>query len=143
MKKILIIDDDQVFTKLLGDILTAEKFSVAEASNGHDGLIAFEKEKPDLVVLDMRMPALDGIGFLKELREKNHNKTPVPVLIASNLSSIEQVSEGVSLGVKGYVAKSEETVEAIVSDIKEIISEEEKRKERAKKNEGKPANGEK
>lgn len=128
MKKILIVDDDKVFTKILSSVLVAEHFTVVEASNGHDGLSAFEKEKPDLVVLDMKMPALDGVGFLKQLREKNDNKTPVPVIIVSNLATIEKVSEGIGLGIKGYISKSEETTESIVQDIKRILVEDEARK---------------
>lgn len=124
MKKILIIDDDKVFAKILGSVLIEEHFAVTGASNGHDGLLAFEKEKPDLVVLDMKMPALDGVGFLKQLREKNDNKTPVPVVIVSNLATIEKVSEGIGLGIKGYISKSEETTESIVADIKRILTEE-------------------
>lgn len=132
MKKILIIDDDQVFTKVLGSALTEQKFSVAEASNGNDGLKVFEKEKPDLVVLDIKMPGLDGIGFLKQLREKNSDKIPTSVIIASNISDIEKVGEGVSLGIKGYVLKSEETTENIVEDVKRIIAEEEKQRQKLK-----------
>ena len=128
MKKILIIDDDKVFTKILGSVLVAEHFSVVEALNGNDGLSVFEKGKPDLVVLDMKMPGLDGIGFLKQLREKNGNRTPVPVIIVSNLATIEKVSEGIGLGIKGYISKSEETTESIVEDIKRILAEEERQK---------------
>ena len=130
MKKVLIVDDDKVFSKVLADTLIGEKFMVVEASNGQEGLTIFEKERPDLVVLDVRMPALDGIGFLKKLREKNNNITPVPVLIASNLSDMDKVGEGVSLGVRGYISKTEETTEGIVADIKRIIDEEERKKER-------------
>lgn len=131
MKKILIVDDDQVFTKVLSEALVAASFTVAGALDGYDGLAVFEKEKPDLVVLDMKMPALDGVGFLKQLREKNNNKTPVPVIIVSNLATMEKVSEGIGLGIKGYVSKSEETTENIVEDIKRIIEEGDRWKKKA------------
>ena len=132
MKKILIVDDDQVFSKVLGDALALEDFTIVKSINGSDGLLTFEKEKPDLVLLDMKMPGLDGIGFLKKLREKNNDETPIPVLIASNLSDIEKVSEGISLGVKGYISKSDETTENIVGDIKRVIAEEERLKNKIK-----------
>src|SRR3989344_9197398 len=132
MKKILIVDDDQVFSKVLGDALALEDFTIVKSINGSDGLLTFEKEKPDLVLLDMKMPGLDGIGFLKKLREKNNDETPIPVLIASNLSDIEKVSEGISLGGKGYISKSDETTENIVGDIKRVIAEEERLKNKIK-----------
>lgn len=126
MKKILIIDDDRIFAKVLGEALIQEKFTLVEATNGVDGLTVFEKERPDFVVLDMKMPGLDGIGFLKQLCEKNENKIPTPILIVSNFSDLTQVSEGVSLGIKGYISKTEKTIESIVEDIKRILETEER-----------------
>lgn len=131
MKKILIIDDDKVFIKVLGDALVNAGFSVLTAFNGQDGLSVFAKGRPDLVILDMKMPGLDGIGFLKKLREQNDDKTPVPVVIVSNLSDIDKVSESVSLGIKGYISKTEETTENIVEDVKRVIDEEEKRRQQS------------
>jgi len=119
-KKILIVDDDPTFRKALSDTLVSTGYNVVTAEDGDEGLIKAESEKPDLVVLDIMMPKLSGTGFLKVMQEKR-GKLPIPVIIASNLSSIDHVSEGVSLGVKGYIIKSNETLENIAITIESII----------------------
>jgi DNA-binding response OmpR family regulator len=120
MKKILIVDDDTTFVKTLGDTLKALNYSVLIANDGEEGLIAVEKETPDLIILDLLMPRLGGMDFLKMLhKDKDVNK--IPVLISSNFSGSDKVNEGVEFGVRGYIVKSEESLKTIVSAIESII----------------------
>lgn len=137
MKKILIVDDNVFFAKTVSDFLPADKYTVVTAEDGEDGLKKLQSEKPDLILLDVLMPKIDGIEFLKILqskRKKNKGELPVPIIITSNLSNINKISEGVALGVKGYIVKSDENLQSIANSIEQIIqSEENARKKQAGK----------
>ncbi|MCX6752375.1 MAG: response regulator [Candidatus Nomurabacteria bacterium] len=124
MKKILIIDDDDVFVKTLTDSLPKEKYAVVRAYNGEEGLEKIEKEKPDLMILDLIMPKMGGLDFLKALKKKQGPQN-IPILISSQLSKMKDISEGVVLGmgvgVKGYVVKASESMDMIIKTIDRTI----------------------
>ena len=120
MKKILIVDDDKTFQKVMSDKLIALNYEVVSAVDGEEGLKMAIEGKPDLVLLDIKMPKLDSIGFLKTLKE-NKDVSPIPILITSNLGNIDQISEGIALGVKGYIIKSNESFDTIVNEIEDIF----------------------
>lgn len=124
MKKILIIDDDKIFSKILKDGLTqGGKHEVTVAHDGEEGLEKVKESRPDLIVLDMMMPKVGGIDFLKKL--KLFNITPqVPVLISSQLMDVEKVSDAVSLGIKGYIVKSDFSLDNIVKQVDSILDKE-------------------
>ena len=128
MKKILIVDDNMFFAKTVSDSLPADKYKVVVAEDGEDGLNKLQSEKPDLVLLDILMPKINGIEFLKILqsnREENKGELSVPIIITSNLSNMNKISEGVALGVKGYIIKSDENLQSIVSNIEQVLQSEE------------------
>lgn len=116
MKKILVIDDDMTFVAMIKATIDPEKYTTVSAANGVEGLDRMEDSKPDLVLLDIMMPKMDGIEFLKEINKK-YGEGKTPVLITSNISSLDKISEGVSLGVRGYFVKSEESLEGIAGII--------------------------
>ena len=120
MKKILIIDDDPTFVKMLGDKFKSLGFGVLEAYDGEEGLIQAEKEEPQLIILDLVMPKMGGIDFLKMVhKDKELNK--IPVLIVSNFSGSDKVNEGMEFGVRGYIVKSNESLKTIVNAVESII----------------------
>ena len=119
-KKILIVDDDPTFQKVMSDKLKSLNYEITSAMDGEQGLKMALEGRPDLVLLDIKMPKLDGIGFLKTLKEKK-DIDPIPVLITSNLGTIDQISEGIALGVKGYIIKSNESLDNIVKEIEDVF----------------------
>lgn len=123
MKKILIIDDDKTFQKMIGDKLTSLGYEIASAFDGEEGLNKAISEKPDLILLDIRMPKLDGLSLLRTLRSLNKN-APLnpPVLIMSNLSTIADIREGVALGIRGYIVKSEASLDAIAKNVEAVLN---------------------
>lgn len=128
MKKILIVDDNVFFAKTVSNFLPPDKYEVVTAEDGEEGLKKLQSEKPDLVLLDILMPKIDGIEFLKILqskRIKDKGEFPVPIVITSNLSNINKISEGVALGVKGYIVKSDENLQNIASSIEQVLQSEE------------------
>lgn len=123
IKKILIVDDDKIFVKILRDGLLAGgagKYEVFTAFDGEEGLVAAEKERPDLVMLDMMMPKVTGIEFLKKFRTEDWGKD-TPVIIETQLSDLEKMSEGVALGVKGYIIKSDYSLDTILRQVEDIL----------------------
>ena len=119
-KKILIVDDDMTFQKVMSDKLKSLNYEITSAMDGEEGLKMALEGKPDLVLLDIKMPKLDGIDFLKALKAKK-DVDPISVLITSNLGTVEQISEGIALGVKGYIIKSNESLDTIVKEVEDVF----------------------
>lgn len=122
MKKILIIDDDATFQKTLSATLELLAYDVVSAFDGEEGLSKAVSEKPDLIILDIKMPKLDGLSLLKKLQSNKDGSEKTPVLITSNVSGMNTISEGVSLGVRGYILKSDESLDAIAKDVEAILN---------------------
>jgi len=125
MKKILVIDDDQFFAKTLEAALPKEKYQLIAAEDGEVGLEKLRSEKPDLIILDLMMPKLDGTAFLKKLQETT-DLPRVPILVSSNLSSVKKISDVMAMGAVGYVIKSDESLQSIVQDIDRVLGEDKK-----------------
>ncbi len=122
-KKILIIDDDRIFSKILRDWLLSGgqgKYDVAAVFDGSEGLEAVLREKPDLIMLDLVMPKMGGIEFLKKLRAETWGKD-VPVIIETQLSDLGKMSEGAELGVRGYIVKSDYSMDDILKQIEDVL----------------------
>lgn len=124
-KKILIIDDDRIFLKILHDTLVVGgngEYEVFSAFDGQEGFDIAKKEKPDLIMLDLMMPVLSGIEFLKKLRAEEWGVS-IPVIVETQLSDLEKMSEGMELGVRGYIVKSDYSIEAILKQVKDVLEE--------------------
>lgn len=122
-KKILIVDDDKIFSKILRDGLIEGgqgKYEVITAFDGEEGFEVASREKPDLIMLDMMMPKLTGIEFLRKLRAEEWGKT-IPVIVDTQLSDLEKMSEGLELDVRGYIIKSDYTLETILGRVEDIL----------------------
>ena len=119
MAKILIVDDDEDLHTLYGLYLHGESFQIVRAFNGKEALDVVEKEKPDLIVLDMIMPVMDGEEFFVKLRtEKKDLKTPV--IIASVNEKIPQ--KLFDLGNIYTTLKKPFTIETLVGKIQEALA---------------------
>jgi len=99
---ILLVDDDPVLSELVSYILKAEGYEAVVANDGEDGLRKFQTVKPDLVVLDVTMPNLDGPGMLAKMREAG-NKTPVLMLTSESKKSI--MVDVMKAGIEDYILK--------------------------------------
>lgn len=119
-KKILIIEDEETLLSVLSKKLEKEGFQVVKAKNGEEGLSVFVKEQPDLILLDIIMPVMDGMEMLKRLRETEKGKD-VPVVILTNLSEAGKTAEALEQGVFDYLVKSDWKLADLVEKIKQRI----------------------
>ena len=121
-RKILIIEDEAALNKVLSDKLIREGFLVVSANDGVEGLKLASKEVPDLILLDIVMPAMDGVTMLKKLRSDKKTEA-IPVIIISNLSEIEKITEilDAKKGVIEHLVKSHWSMEQLVKKVKETL----------------------
>ena len=101
MTKILVVDDDPTLLRFLQDFLREEKYSVIAAANGNEALRQAYREHPDLVVLDVMMPGMDGWEVTARLRELSD----VPIILLTAKSSEADKLRGFGLGVDDYLTK--------------------------------------
>ena len=108
--KILIIDDETDLRDLIKDVLEEEGYEVFCAANGSDGILLNETINPDLIVLDLRMPGMDGIETLQNIR-KNDDK--VIVVILTGYGCPDTIRDAVNLNVSEYLSKPFENRELL------------------------------
>ncbi|MCU1278692.1 MAG: DNA-binding response regulator, LuxR family [bacterium] len=110
--RVLVVEDDAGTQTLLRKQLTAKGFQVTVARNGLDGLMQLEGLLPDVIVCDINMPELDGIGFVRAIKAKNETrKIPVIFLTASN--DARHMVDGINVGARFYLTKPFELNELI------------------------------
>ncbi|MBA4319224.1 MAG: response regulator [Flavobacterium sp.] len=120
-KKILIVEDELSLRNALRDKLTRGGFDVLEAKDGEEGLKIALHEHPDLILLDIIMPVMDGFTMLKKLREDVWGKNTIVVLL-TNLSDNERVAEAIAQGAYDYFVKSDWKIKNIVAKIDEKLN---------------------
>ncbi|HBP01356.1 MAG: Response regulator [Candidatus Moranbacteria bacterium GW2011_GWE1_49_15] len=119
-KKILLVEDDVFIRDIYETKLSQENFEVVMAENGIDALKKLENFVPDIVLLDIVMPYMDGMDFLKEFK-KNENWKNIPIIMLSNLSDKERVTEAMKQGVNDYLIKSHFTPSEVVEKINALL----------------------
>ena len=104
MKKrlyIMVVDDEQAILSLLKRTLEPEGYGVVAADNGRSALALLEEHKPDLVILDIKMPGLDGFQVLDRIRQRSN----VPVIMLTGMCEVETLRDALALGADDYVRK--------------------------------------
>jgi DNA-binding response OmpR family regulator len=119
-KIILIVEDEANLADALHDKLTREGFNILKAKNGEEGLATAFTRHPDLILLDILMPKMDGLTVLKKLREDAWGKL-VQVIIFTNYAEAEKISEALSNKVTDYLVKADWDIDAIAKKIKEKL----------------------
>ena len=119
-KKILLVEDDVFIKDIYFRKFSSEGFELIEASDGEKALRTVNENLPDLVMLDLNMPIMDGFTFLKNMK-KNDKLKDIIVVILSNFSDDEKIKEAKKLGVEDYIVKSNFTPTEVVDKIKAIL----------------------
>jgi DNA-binding response OmpR family regulator len=121
-KKILIIEDEEAMQKVISEAFDNQEFTVLTANDGEEGLDISLKEHPDLILLDILMPKMDGMVMLRKLRLDEWGKL-VPVIILTNVSpNANSVIDSVlEYEPAYYLVKSDVKLEGIVEKVKEVL----------------------
>lgn len=119
--KILLVEDDKMLADMYITKFSKEGLQVMRAEDGAKGLEIAKKERPDLVLLDIIMPKLDGFAVLRELR-KDPSMSNTHVLLLTNLGQSEDVNKGKELGADDYFIKANHTPAEIVEKVKYMLT---------------------
>jgi two-component system alkaline phosphatase synthesis response regulator PhoP len=121
--KILIVEDEAVINKAYTEELRDEGFEVITATNGRDGLELALGEKPDLILLDILMPIMDGLTMMDQLREKNEYGKNVPIILLTNMSPGEEkiMTAIVKNEPAYYLVKSDWNLSGVLEKIRERL----------------------
>ena len=117
MKKILLIEDEKILVEMYVQKFTQEGFEVISVISAEEGLELAKSEKPDLIILDILLPAKNGTFFLAELK-KDLEIAKIPVVALSNYDHPETRKKAIDLGAKEYIIKTDFTPKEIVEKIK-------------------------
>ena len=120
MEKILLIEDDKFLRELIIQKLGKEGYEVVEAAEGETGLAKMKEEKPNLVLLDLILPGIDGFEVLSRIK-KDPSLVQIPVIILSNLGQRDDMEKGIALGARDYLIKAHFTPGEIVEKIRATL----------------------
>ena len=123
-QKVLIVEDEAPLRNALVDVFTLEGFQVLEARDGKEGLEIALKEKPDVILLDVIMPVMDGMTMLKKLREDREYGVNAPVIVLTNLGMFsERVSKDVNMADPAfYLVKTNWAIDDVVKKVRTLLA---------------------
>jgi DNA-binding response OmpR family regulator len=119
-RKILVIEDDLFLRRIINKKLLKEGYSVIEAIDGEKGLKAVKEEKPDLVLLDLVLPEMDGFEILDKIK-KDPAVSKIPVIVLSNLGEKNDIERGLKTGAADYLVKAHFTPGEIIDKIESVL----------------------
>ena len=120
-KKVLVIEDERTLRFLIAQTFRGEGFEVEEAVDGEEGAEKLKKIKPDLILLDLLLPGINGFDLLLKIK-KDVNLESIPVIILSNLGQKEEIDRGLKLGAADYIIKAHSALDEIVARAKKFVS---------------------
>lgn len=122
MKKILFIEDEPALQTTFTDTITDSGYQVFSALDGEIGLNLAIKEKPDLILLDLILPKMDGFTVLESLK-KDPETAHIPVIVLSNLGEASDVQRAIELGAQSYLVKTSYDLAAVIVKIRATLGE--------------------
>ncbi len=120
MTKILIIEDDAVISEMYVNKFKDEGFEVFLAKDGEEALVKASEVRPNLILLDVVLPKMDGFEVLKKIKE-NPGLKDIRIIFLTNSAEKEDVDKGMALGAESYIVKADYTPGKVVEKIKEIL----------------------
>lgn len=118
---IIIVEDDRFLRDLIARRLRQEGFMVGEATNGKTGLEAIQKNPPEMILLDIILPDMNGYDMLEEMR-KDESLSSIPVIVLSNLGQKEDMERAREFGAKDFLIKAKFTPAEIVAHVKNTLN---------------------
>ncbi len=121
-KIVFLIEDDKILSSTLAEFLREEGFAVEQAYTGKDALGILPTIRPDLILLDIILPELSGVEFLKEIQKKGSEFAEIPVLILTNLVGDQKGFEAIGVKICGYFVKANYSLEELGKKIKTALN---------------------
>ena len=119
--KLLIVEDDPLMSRMYQRIFKFEGYRVDTAADGEEGLVKVKATKPDLILLDIMMPKMNGLEVLEKLKSDPATKS-IPVVVLTNLAGTQDADNALSLGAVKYIIKSEHEPKEVATMVKEILA---------------------
>jgi len=119
-KNILIVEDDQFLRELIGQKLVSKKYRIIEAEDGEKAIKKIKKDKPNLILLDLILPGIDGFEVLAQIKT-DPSLSEIPIIILSNLGQKDDIEKGLKMGANDYLIKAHFTPEEVVEKIRTIL----------------------
>lgn len=120
--RVLLVEDDSFLREISSKKLTKEGFTVFEAIDGEQAIIGAREVRPDIILLDIILPAVDGFQILNEIRNfEDKEAAKVPIIMLSNLGQEDDIKRAMDSGANDYMVKAHFTTEEIVGKIKELL----------------------
>lgn len=120
-KRVLIIEDEDALRMALCHKFGAVGFACTEARNGKEALHVFPEARPDIILLDIELPVIDGLTFLKTLKGDEHTKA-IPVIVLTNFADVNKISEVLACGVHEYLVKADWQLNDIVRKVEDVLN---------------------
>jgi CheY-like chemotaxis protein len=120
MSKILLVEDDELIVRLYEKLFKLEGFEIAVANNGQAGLDKLKEDKPDIILLDVMMPQMNGLEMLGKLKE-DENIKDIPVVVLTNVADVSIANEAISRGAVLSLVKSESEPEDVVAAVNGVL----------------------
>lgn len=117
--QVLIVEDEQLLNDAYARVLAAANIALLRAYNGKEALEILKDERPDIVLLDLRMPVMDGIEFLKKLKPKE-NLPDAKIIVFSNYDDQHEIDQAFALGAMHYMLKAWATPDELIKLIREV-----------------------
>jgi len=119
--KVLVVEDEEILLTALREELTTGGYEVEGAGDGVEGLEKAKSFKPALILLDLLMPKMDGMEMLQKLKADSLLRD-IPVVILTNLSDYERISEALALGAMDYLVKANYKLEDLLDKVKTVMA---------------------
>ena len=121
-KKILVVEDDRFLRELITQKLLREGYEVNEAVDGEEGVEKTKEIKPDVILMDLILPGIDGFEAISKIKE-NSELENIPIVILSNLGQRDDVERGLKLGAVDFLIKAHFTPGEIIEKIEKVLGE--------------------
>jgi len=117
---VLLVEDDEMLLQMYTEKFTKSGYTVKSATNGENALEVLKDASPNIMLLDIVMPKMDGFQLLKNLR-KDKKYAKVPIIMLTNLGQVEDIRQGEKLGANDYFVKANHTPAEVVAKVKEYL----------------------
>ena len=121
-KKVLIVEDEASLNEAYQIVLASAGYDIITAYNGKEALASLETDSPDVILLDLRMPVMDGIEFLKQYKSSDKESDSPKIIVFSNYDMQKEIEEAYSLGADKYILKAWASPKELLKIVRDVMN---------------------